>query len=309
MSKTFFLIGALFLFAALLFFFKDSQAKNQSLKEVPKDKLQVSASFYPLYYLATIIGGDKATVENLTPAGVEPHEYEPSPQQLAQIENGNLLILNGGVEAWGEKMKKNLTGEHVAVVTTGEGLLTKEITEAGEKMQDPHIWLDPEIAKKQVNKITEAYIKIDPANGVYYQNNEEMLQEKLDILNTKYQQGLQTCKTRDIITSHAAFAYLAQRYNLHQIAISGLSTEEEPTAQKLAEVATYAKDNNVKYIFFESLVSPKLSETIAKEIGAKTLVLDPIEGISDDISKQEKNYFTVMENNLQNLQTALQCTK
>ncbi len=309
MSKTFFLIGALFLFAALLFFFKDSQAKNQSLKEVPKDKLQVSASFYPLYYFATIIGGDKATVENLTPAGVEPHEYEPSPQQLAQIENGNLLILNGGVEAWGEKMKKNLTGEHVAVVTTGEGLLTKEITEAGEKMQDPHIWLDPEIAKKQVNKITEAYIKIDPANGVYYQNNEEMLQEKLDILNTKYQQGLQTCKTRDIITSHAAFAYLAQRYNLHQIAISGLSTEEEPTAQKLAEVATYAKDNNVKYIFFESLVSPKLSETIAKEIGAKTLVLDPIEGISDDISKQEKNYFTVMENNLQNLQTALQCTK
>lgn len=309
LSKTFFLIGALFLIAAGLFLFKNSQAKNPSVTKQGENKLQVSASFYPLYYFASIIGGDKVHVANLTPSGVEPHEYEPSPQQLAQIENGDLLILNGGVEAWGEKMKKNLAGTHSNVLTTGDGLLTKQITEEGEKMRDPHIWLDPQLAKKQVHKITESYIKTDPANTTYYQTNEKMLQERLELLSTKYQQGLQTCKNHDIITSHEAFAYLADRYHLHQVAIAGLSTEEEPTAQKLAEVATFAKQNGVKYIFFESLVSPKLSETIAKEIGAKTLVLDPIEGISDDNIQQGKNYFTVMEDNLQNLQTALQCTK
>lgn len=309
LSKTFFLIGVLFLIAAAVFFFKDSQTKNQSLQQNGENKLTVSASFYPLYYFATLIGGDKATVTNITPSGVEPHEYEPSAQQLARIETGNLLILNGGVEPWSDKLKKNLEGKQTKVVTTGEGLFTKDITEEGEKMRDPHIWLNPQLAKQQVKKITENYIAIDPANAIYYKNNEKAVSEKLDKLDADFTAGLQTCKTHDIVTSHEAFAYLADRYQLQQVGIAGLSTEAEPTAQQLAAVATFAKENNVTYIFFESLVSPKLAETIANEIGAKTLVLDPIEGISDDNIKQGENYFTVMENNLKNLQTALQCAK
>ncbi len=136
-----------------------------------------------------------------------------------------------------------------------------------------------------------------------------MLNQKLDQLDKTYAEGLKTCKQKDIITSHAAFGYLATRYGLNQVAISGISPDEEPSSQQLAEVAKFAKENDVKYIFFESLVSPKLSETIAHEIGAKTLVLDPLEGISDDDIKQGKNYFTVMENNLKNLQKALQCSQ
>lgn len=273
---------------------------NQPQTKTNSNKLQVTASFYPLYFFASQIGGDKAEVKNITPAGVEPHDYDPSTQDIARIENGNMLILNGGVEAWGDKIKDNLKGKDVKIILAGEGLLTKE---------DPHIWLSPNLAKKEVAKITDSYISIDPANEDYYKNNEKNLNAKLDQLNTSYKTALANCQSKNIITSHAAFSYLAEQYGLKQIAISGLSPDEEPSAQQLIDVANFAKQNNVKYIFFETLISPKLSETIANEIGAKTLVLDPIEGISDDDIKQGKNYFTVMEDNLKNLQTALQCSK
>jgi len=272
-------------------------------------KLQVTASFYPLYFFASQIGGDKAEVKNITPAGSEPHDYDPSTQDIARIENGNMLILNGGVEAWGNKIKDNLKGSKVKIISAGDGLLSKQIAEEGEVMKDPHVWLSPLLAKKEVAKITEGYINIDPANTEYYKNNEKVLDEKLDQLDISFKQGLANCQSKDIITSHAAFAYLAEAYGLNQVPISGVSPDEEPSAKQLADVANFAKQNNVKYIFFESLVSPKLSETIANEVGAETLVLDPIEGISDDRIKQGKNYFTVMEDNLKNLQIALQCSK
>lgn len=274
--------------------FKRSRNNSQNNK-----KLQVSASFYPLYFFSSQIGGDKSTVHNITPAGAEPHDYDPSTQDIANIEKGNMLVLNGGVEAWGDKIKDNLKGTNVKVVVAGDG----------ETMKDPHVWLNPDLARQEVEKITEGYIAIDPTNANYYKNNQSNLDKKLDELDAKYKAGLVNCQSRDIITSHAAFAYLAQRYGLSQVAISGLSPDEEPSSQQLAGVASFAKKNNVKYIFFESLVSPKLSETIANEVGARTMVLDPIEGISDDDIKQGKNYFTVMEDNLKNLQTALLCSK
>jgi zinc transport system substrate-binding protein len=188
-------------------------------------------------------------------------------------------------------------------------LLSKQLTEKGQTMKDPHVWLNPQLAKNEVRRITDGYISIDPTNTMFYQENEKALDDKLDQLDSEYKEGLANCQNKDIITSHAAFAYLAEQYGLNQVAISGLSPDEEPSAQQLADVANFARKNNVRYIFFESLVSPKLSETIASEIGAKTMVLDPIEGLSDDDIKQGKNYFTVMEDNLKNLQTALQCSK
>ncbi len=272
-------------------------------------KIQVSASFYPMYFFTSQIGGKKADVTNITPAGVEPHAVEPSAQDIAGIEHGDMLVLNGGVEAWGEKIQETLRGKKVKVVIAGKGLLTKEIEEEGKKQLDPHVWLDPILAKKEVRAIAQGYVDVDPPNKTYYEKNEKMLDEKLDQLDTAYKNGLQNCKQRDIITSHAAFGYLAARYGLHQVPIAGLSPEAEPSSQQLAEIATFAKEHHVKYIFFESLVSPKLAETIANEVGAKTLVLDPIEGISDDDMKQGKNYFIVMEKNLKNLQIALECNQ
>ena len=262
--------------------------------------LQVAASFYPHYFFASQIGGDKATVYNITPAGTEPHDYEPSTKDIARVENSKMLVLNGRVEPWANNIKDNLQNKDILFVTAGEGLMTIKA--------DPHIWLSPVLAKKEVEKITKGFIQVDPPNKDYYIDNETVLEKRLDELDNKYKQGLQNCKTHTIVTSHAAFGYLANAYGLEQKAISGISPDEEPSSKTLAGIANYVKDNNIRYIFFESLVSPKLAQTLAGETGTQTLVLDPIEGLSDDTIKQGKNYFTLMESNLKNLQKALGCT-
>ncbi|MBI5123662.1 zinc ABC transporter substrate-binding protein [Candidatus Roizmanbacteria bacterium] len=298
------LIFLTIIFLGLIFVFT-----NKSQPKLTNNKLQVTTSFYPLYFFASEIGGDKANVKNITPVGAEPHDYEPTTQDIARIEKSSLLILNGGVEAWGDKIKENLKDSNAKIISASDNLLTKELTEEGKTIKDPHVWLDPILAKKEVTQITDGYIKTDPTNAIYYQTNQTQLNAKLDKLDIEFKTGLATCKQKNIITSHAAFGYLAARYGLNQVAVSGVSPDAEPSSQNLANVAKFAKENNVKYIFFESLVSPKLSETIAREVGAKTLVLDPLEGISDDDMKQGKNYFTVMKNNLKNLQKALECNQ
>lgn len=269
-------------------------------------KLQVAASFYPMYYFSSQIGGEKANVKNITPAGSEPHDYDLSTRDIATIEESKLLIVNGGVEPWADKVRSNLN--NTTIVIAGEGFLTQEFTnEDGNYVKDPHIWLSPARAKDEVSKIYEGFIKVDPVNIDLYKGNKERLLTKLEQLDKDYKQGLKSCKSKEIITSHSAFGYLASDYGLTQISISGLSADEEPSARQLAEIATFAKENNVKYIFFESLVSPKLSETIAQEVGAKTMVLDPVEGITDEDMQNGKDYFSIMNENLNNLKIALEC--
>jgi len=215
----------------------------------------------------------------------------------------------GGLEAWGDNIKQNLQSKDTVIVTVGEGLTNQQVMEEGENMTDPHIWLSPPLAKEIVDKITSGFIQIDPTNKDYYQSNATALKAKLDDLDMQYRQGLASCQEKNIITSHAAFGYLATAYGLHQVPITGLSPDVEPSPQQLADIVKFAKANNVKYIFFESLVSPKLSNTIASEVGAKTMVLNPIEGLTNEEISQGKSYFTEMESNLANLQTALQCKK
>ncbi|MGB7582977.1 MAG: zinc ABC transporter substrate-binding protein [Sedimentisphaerales bacterium] len=272
------------------------------------NKPQVTASFYPLYFFSQQIAGDKADVINITPAGAEPHDYEPTAQDIAQIENSKMLVLNGGgLEAWGNNIKQNLNPKNTIVVTAGEGLTNQQVMENGQNIIDPHIWQSPPLAKQMVDKITQGFIQIDPTNKAYYQANSDALKVRLDNLDKEYRRGLSDCLEKSIITSHAAFGYLATTYGLNQVSIAGLSPDAEPSPQQLADIVKFAKTNNVKYIFFESLVSPKLSDTIATEVGAKTLVLNPIEGLTNEEISQGKNYFTEMQNNLANLKIALQC--
>jgi len=293
---------------------------NRGLRSTDNNKVQASASFYPLYFFSSEIGKDKVDVTSITPAGVEPHDYDPTAQDIAVIQKSKLLIVNGaGFEPWLENIKDDLG--NVTVVNTSDGISLQEGVEdehEGEEAQehedeehisDPHIWLSPVLAKSQVDKIQQGFITADPNNTSTYEANGANLKQRLDALDMKFKKGLSSCKQKSFVTSHAAFGYLAREYNLTQVPISGISPDEEPSLAELAEVTKFVRDNNVKYIFFETLVSPKLSETIASETGAKTLVLDPIEGLSDDDIAQGKNYFTVMENNLKNLQTALECSK
>jgi len=275
--------------------------------QVQSGKIQVAASFYPVYFLSKEISGDKADVFNITPAGAEPHDYEPTAQDMAKIENSKMIVLNGGgLEAWADNAKQNF-GDKAVIIIAGEGLADKTMVEDGEQRIDPHVWLNPILVKEMANRILDGFIQIDPVNEDYYRANAESLILELEKLDNEYKQGLADCKNRNIITSHSAFGYLASAYGLNQVSVTGLSPDEEPSVQQLAEVAKFARDNNVKYIFFESLLSPKLSETIATEVGAKTLVLNPIEGLSSEDISQGKDYFTEMENNLANLKTALEC--
>ncbi|MFZ2949497.1 MAG: zinc ABC transporter substrate-binding protein [Desulfuromonadaceae bacterium] len=276
----------------------------------PEGKISVVASFYPMYFFASQIGGDRADVINVTPAGGEPHDYEPTAQDMTKIESANLVVLNGGgLEAWGDSVKQNIDPQKTTLVTVGEGLTTRRVVEDGEDIVDPHVWLSPVLAEQIADKIEQGYAKADPANADYYAKNATNLKAKLVQLDTDYKQGLASCQRKDIITSHAAFGYLGATYGLNQVPISGLSPEAEPSAKDLATVADFARKNGVKYIFFESLVSPKLSQTIATEIGAQTLVLDPIEGIAADDLAAGQDYMSVMRSNLANLKIALQCTQ
>ncbi len=285
--------------------------KNSQKMSAPRssDTLQVVASFYPLYFFATQIGGDRATVTNMVPAGAEPHDYEPTAQDMAAMEQSRLIILNGGgLEAWGDSLQKNIDPATTRIIIAGTGLTTQHMTEENGTVIDPHVWLAPPLAQQMVDRIAQGFEQVDPANAPYYQANATALRQRLNDLDTAYRQGLSHCVQQDIVTSHAAFGYLASTYGFNQVAIAGLSPDAEPSPSQLADIAAFASVKNVKYIFFESLVSPKLAQTLATEIGAQTLVLDPLEGLSTTELNQGRDYFSVMRDNLINLQTALQCT-
>lgn len=295
--------------------------KNANLSNSANNLIPVTASFYPLTFFSAQVGGDKVRVTNLTPAGSEPHDYDPSPQQVAQIQNSKLLVLNvGGLEVWSEHLLQSLPPKQPLVVITGEQFdsLNEEtdemlehtgeaIEEEHEHIQDPHIWLDPILAQQQVQKILIGYQQIDPVNTQTYQQNAAQLTKQLQELDTEFKQGLQQCTQTNLVTAHTAFYYLAKRYGLHQVAISGLSPDEEPSPAKLAQVADFVQQNQIKYIFFESLISPKLSQTIANETGAQTLVLNPLEGLTTEELQSGKDYFSVMRDNLNSLRIALEC--
>lgn len=303
----YFLLGLILIAVVSMVLIKMNSSKPST---TTNNKLQVVASFYPMYFFSKEIGGDKVDVFNITPASAEPHDYEPTTQDVARINNTNMLVLNGGkLEAWGDKIKDQLQGTNMVIVTAGDKLANRELDENGKTIQDPHVWQDPILAKQEAANIEKGFEKIDPKDASYFQQNEKALEVKLDQLNTDFQNGLTSCQKKDFITSHAAFGYLAARYGITQIAISGVSPDQEPTPQKLAEVTDLVKKENIKIIFFESLVSPKLSQTIAQETGAKTMVLDPIEGLSDDDIKAGHTYLTVMKDNLAALQKALECSK
>lgn len=304
---TFFTILLAVLFVGGYVLFKNSEKNAMSHND---GKLQVVTSFYPLYFFAQQIGSDRAVVTNIVPAGAEPHDYEPTAQDMARMEKSRLIVVNGGgLEAWSDRLANNMNAENTTIVVAGEGLLTRAMTEDDAVTTDPHIWLDPVLAKKMAERIALGFEAVDPEHAAFYRENAGRLLEQLDDLDATYRSGLQTCAEKNIITSHSAFGYVAAEYGFNQVSIAGLSPDAEPSPSELARIAQFAKTNNVRYIFFESLVSPKLSQTIAAEVGAETLVLNPLEGLSDGELAGGEDYFSVMYNNLVNLQTALRCNQ
>lgn len=266
-------------------------------------KINVVTTFYPLYEFSQRIGNEKAVVSILVPAGVEPHDWEPRPQDIIRIQSADIFVYNGaGLELYVDKILKNTGSRKLITVDSSEGI--ELINEGG--ATDPHIWLDPVMAKQQAGAIEKAFIKADPENSDYYRANARALMQDLDDLDAYISNELAPARKKVFISSHSAFGYFARRYGLKQISIAGLSPDIEPSPAKIAEIIRIARENEVKYIFFETLVSPKLSDVISKEAGAQTLVLNPIEGLSEDQIKRGENYFTLMRENVKNLKLALE---
>lgn len=305
-----YILGFIFAIAGIGMFVSYTERRVRTQPRQSGDsKLQVVASFYPLFFFAREIGGDTADVFNVTPAGAEPHEYEPTAADIARIEKSSLLVLNGeGLEAWGPAIEQTIDPKHTRSIHAGEGLTTRQATEEGKSMIDPHVWLSPLLAQKMADAIAQGFARVDPLHASGYASRAAALKERLGELDQKYRRGLASCAEKNIITSHAAFGYLASAYHLNQVSIAGLSPYAEPSPAQLAHIARFAKENGVRFIFFEQLASPKLSETIAREIGAKTLVLNPLEGLSPEEEARGKDYFTEMRGNLDSLKLALQCT-
>lgn len=294
-------------------------AITTTTKNDKKDnKVQVTASFYPLADFAKSIGGDYVSVQNVTPAGAEPHDYEPAARDLADISSSDVFIYNGGTfEPWTDKFVHDYKHTSVKAST---GITLHEAHEEEEHgddsghneadehgSTDPHFWLDPILAQRIVANIRDGLIKADPAHANEYRKNANEYQAKLAKLDAAYKDGLAHCNIDTVIASHGAFGYIAERYHFTADSIAGISPEEEPSAQKMAELATLAREKNIKYIFFEHLVSPRLADTIAQEADAKTLVFDPIEGLTKEDQDKGKNYISIQYENLQAIRTARAC--
>ncbi len=318
MNKKIFAVLFLFvLFLAGLIFYKENlstkkagpTAQNSSASATPK--LRIEATFYPLAEFAEQVGGDLVAVNTLVPAGSEPHDFEPTTQDIARMHQSKIYIYNGaGFEGWLNKVIPDLQKSGVITVDSSQGipLLAADPTiEEGKSATDPHIWLDPVLAQHQVKTIEAALIQVDPTHRTQYEQNAAAYIEKLHALDLRFKTVMITCDKNEIVTSHAAFAYLAKEYGLNVLPIAGLSPDEEPSPQRLAQIAQQVKKDDIKYIFFESLVQPTLANTIATETGAKTLVFNPLEGLTPEDISSGKEYISVQDQNLQNLRVALEC--
>ncbi|MBG6070249.1 metal ABC transporter substrate-binding protein [Micromonospora ureilytica] len=278
-------------------------------------RVDVVAAFYPLQFLAERIGGDAVRVTNLAKPGAEPHDLELNPSQVGEVSDAELIVyLKGFQPAVDDAVAQN-GGDRAFDVTSVQPLLDASAgghdhegeeghaEESGGK--DPHVWLDPTRLAGIGDQLAQRLGKADPDHAADYTARSAALRADLTTLDGEFKNGLATCQRREIVTSHAAFGYLADRYQLDQVGITGLSPDVEPSPQRLAHVIEEAKEHQATTIFFETLVSPKVAETIAGQVGAKTAVLDPIEGLA---AGSDGDYLSVMRTNLRTLQTALSCS-
>lgn len=277
--------------------------------------LKVMASFYPLQYVTEQVGGNLVKVESLTPPGTEPHDLELSPATVASLENAAAVVYLSGFQPAVDDAIKQTSPANVVDVSAQADLEAghseageSEEAHAGEEEEhggpDLHFWLDPERLAKAAHSVAGELGKIDPGNAATYNANAETLAGKLTALDQDFTEGLATCKTRTAVVSHEAYGYLTDKYELKQVGIAGLEPDTEPSPARLAEIGTVVKDEGVTTIFTETLVNPKVAETLAADLGIKTAVLDPLEGLVDDSSDYEK----VMRQNLEALRSALSCS-
>lgn len=290
--------------------------------EKPATGLQVVTTLFPLYDFARTIAGGKAQVTMLLPPGVEPHTFEPRPDDMIRINRAGLFIYTSKyMEPWAEKIITGIDRHSVKIVNAGERITYQAGVQGDDhdhgrepgggndhRVKDPHFWLDFGDAARMVDAILDGFIVADPGNGETYRRNAGALKARLADLDERYRQGFASCATRKLLHGgHYTFGYLARRYNLDYHALSGMSSDSEPSAERMAALVRDIKTSGVKYLFAEELLSPRLTETLAHEAGVGVLMLHGAHNLSRDDMSRGVTFFDLMERNLEQLKKGLQC--
>jgi zinc transport system substrate-binding protein len=286
-------------------------------------ELKLIASFYPLQFATQRVAGDRAQVTSLTPPGAEPHDLELTPKDVAAVSDADLVVY---LKAFQPSVDEAVTGqasdkgldvgpaakldrpaaEEEHAEEEAEGEAAGEEHAEGVNGQDPHFWLDPTRLAAVTGLIADKLAAADPDGADTYRANARALEAELTTLDTEFRTGLANCANKDLVTSHEAFGYLAERYGMTQVGITGLSPDTEPQPADLARVTDFVREHKVRTIYYETLVSPAIARTVATETGARTAVLDPIEGLTSE--SDGTDYLAVMRSNLSHLKEGQPCT-
>ena len=290
---------------------------GQEKKEASSnEKIQVMTTFYPMYEFTKQVVGDKGDVELLIPAGIEPHDFEPSAKDLAKISDSDVFVYNSPeLETWTDNLTDTVDTKQTEIIQASKDIKlmegtehdheeahdhdTQEHEEHGHSHElDPHVWLDPALAIKEVETIRDQLSKKYPDDKAAFEKNAASYIDELKKLDEEFQTAFKDAKNKTFVTQHAAFGYLANQYGLTQEAIAGISPDQEPSPSRLSELKHYVDDNQVKVIYFEENASSKVAETLSKETGVKLEVLNPLESLTDKQVKDGEDYLSAMRENL-----------
>ncbi len=268
-------------------------------------KLQVVASFYPLYFFSSEVGGERVEVHTLIPDNVEPHSWEPTPSDLIEVSEARIIVYNGqGFEPWIDSFLSAVDNPDLIQVDTSVGIPPISSQDLEHTGTDPHFWLDPLSAKIQVQNILAAFNQADPENASYYTNNADILMQRLDQLNHDYANGLANRTKNAIVTTHEGFNYMAKRYGFEAYAAVGISADQQPSPQDMARLTDLVNNLGLHYVFSEPVYLDAVMEMIADETGVKVLVLDGVHGRAGIHAHMD--YFQIMYANLDNLKIGLE---
>ena len=303
-KKIFLILAAIFL---LIFFWIFNY---QGVSNKNDGNLSVVTTLFPYYDFARIIGGDKAEVSLLLPPGVEPHSFEPKPSDIFKMNSADIFVYTGDfMEPWAKDILAGINNKKISVVRTGDIVNLLNGNEEGLSSGiDPHIWLDLSNSENIVDGIASAFVRKDPQNSDLYIQNAHELKNGLRDLDNSFVAGLSNCRTKTLVYGgHYAFGYLVKRYSLNYLAAQGLAPDSEPTAQDLARLINELKKNNIEYVFYEELSSPKIAETISGETGAKLILLNAAHNVTRADMNKGVSFIDIMKENLVNLKMGLEC--
>ncbi len=283
-------------------------------------RLRVVTTLFPLYDFARSIAGERAEVSMLMPPGMEPHSFEPRPDDMLRINSAGLFVYTNPVmEPWAARIIQGVDPNRVRVINAGRGAGYRTVTQDGDAdgqehghqhagALDPHIWLDPDNVQLMVDNILSGFTSADPVNAAYYRGNASALKSRLADLDRRYRRGLASCEHREFLHGgHYAFGYLARRYNLAYRSLSGVSSESEPSAARMAAMVRHIRESGAQYLFAEELLSPRLTETLAAEAGVQVLRLHGGHNLALDDFRAGVTFISLMDRNLANLQKGLAC--